>query len=147
MREVAIARPVIPADQPKRRVTLADATKRRVRIASLADQPGAADDVAAPPPDGSPVSFAAIREELARNRRSNGGRPGLVDADRKKIPVTDAVWRVVEKIAGDLAAPGFRPSAGQVAGVLLNIAARELTPTMAGEVRQRLEQDRRTSHA
>jgi hypothetical protein len=92
----------------------------------LTVQPGAGEDATAPPHDGSPVSFAAIREELARNRRSSGGRPGLVDADRKKIPVTDEVWHVVEKVAGRLAEPGFRPSAGQVAGVLLNIAAREL---------------------
>jgi hypothetical protein len=92
----------------------------------LTDQRGTGEDVTAPAHDGSPVSFAAIREELARSRRSRGGRPGLVDADRKKIPVTDEVWHVVEKIAGRLAEPGFRPSAGQVAGVLLNIAAREL---------------------
>jgi hypothetical protein len=92
----------------------------------LTDRPGAGEDVTAPAHNGSPVSFAAIREELARNRRSRGGRPGLVDADRKKIPVTDEVWHVVERVASHLAEPGFRPSAGQVAGVLLNIAAREL---------------------
>ncbi len=113
----------------------------------LAEQPGAADDIAAPAHGGSPVSFVAIREELARSRRSSGGRPGLVDTDRKKIPVTDEVWRAVEKIAGDLAEPGFRPSAGQVAGVLLNIAARELTPAMTSKVRQGLQHDRRTTHA
>jgi hypothetical protein len=135
------------ADPPKRRVTLADATKRRVRTASLAEQLGADDDVAAPAPDGSPVSFTVIREELARNRHSSGGRPGPIDADRKEIPVTDEVWHVVEKIAGEVAKPGFRPSAGQVAGVLLNIVVRELTPEMTSKVRQVLEQDKRTSHA
>ena len=82
-----------------------------------------------------------------RNCRSSGGRPGLVDADRKKIPVTDEVWRVVEKIAGDLAEPGFRPSAGQVAGVLLNIATRELTPGMTSKVRQGLKREKQETHA
>jgi hypothetical protein len=147
VREVDMARQVILTDQPKRRVVLADAGKRRVRVANLAAQLGAADESEAPASGGSPVSFVAIREELARRRHTSGGRPGLVDADRKKIPITDEVWSVVEKIAGELAEPGFHPSAGQVAGVLLNIVTRELTPGMTGKVGQRLKQDRRTSRA
>jgi hypothetical protein len=142
-----MARQVILADQPKRRVVLADAGKRRVRIGSLAERLGAGDDVAAPASGGSPASFVAIREELARTRRSSGGRPGLVNADRKKIPVTDEVWRVVEKIAGDLAEPGFRPSAGQVAGVLLNFATRELTPRKTSKLRQDLKRANRETPA
>jgi hypothetical protein len=145
--EVDIVRQVSLTGQAKRRVDRADAGKRHVRTASLAEQLGADDDGVAPAPGGSPVSFVAIREELARSRRSSGGRPGLADTDRKKIPVTDEVWRVVEKIAIDLAEPGFRPSAGQVAAVLLNIAARELTPGMASKVRQGLQREARESRA
>jgi hypothetical protein len=91
--EVDIVRHISLTGQAERQADRADTGKRHVRTASLAEQLGADDTIAAPAPGGSPVSFVAIREELARSRRSSGGRPGLADTDRKKIPVTDAVWR------------------------------------------------------
>lgn len=134
-----MARRLTFADRTKRRVVLSDTGKRPVDTANLASRLGAAEAVAAPPDAGSPVSFLAIREELARTRRSSGGRPGLRDTGRKKIPVSDEVWRIAQQVADDLAEPGFRPSTGQVAGVMLNIAARELLPELTAKVRHALK--------
>jgi hypothetical protein len=102
------------------RVILTGETKPRV---GLADAPGQG---------GSPVSFHAIRAEVANRLRSTGGRPGLPGAEPRKVTLTQEEWGMVRDLADAIARPGFRPSAGQVAGVLLGRAIRSarasLTP-------------------
>lgn len=52
---------------------------------------------------------------------STGGRPSLEGTDRRqKIPTSDADWKRFEEIAERLTDAELRPSAGQVAGVLLH---------------------------
>lgn len=77
------------------------------------------------PSGGSPITAFAIRQALAEELRSVGGRPGLSDADRRKIPVANPVWRMAEAMAARLAEDGFRPSPSQVASVVLTMAFRQ----------------------
>ena len=67
-----------------------------------------------------PITLFAVRQELYRRLQSTGGRPGLTDADKvSKIPMSDEQWKRVEELAVAIAGPGFSPSAGQVANVLV----------------------------
>jgi hypothetical protein len=76
---------------------------------------------------GSPLSVFQIRQELMRRLQSSGGRPSLSGTSgRKKIPLSDAQWRELEEIASDVASPGFSPSAGQIASVLLTLSLRSV---------------------
>ncbi|MBA4068032.1 MAG: hypothetical protein C0501_30870 [Isosphaera sp.] len=78
---------------------------------------------------GSPLSLFALRQELFRRLQSTGGRPGLPDADKvAKVPVSAAQWERLEEMAAAVSEPGFSPSAGQVANVLLAWALAQLGP-------------------
>jgi hypothetical protein len=71
----------------------------------------------------APVTLFALREELVSRLQSSGGRPGLAGATRRaKIPLRDDEWDKLEELAAALASPGFAPSAGQVASVLLTLS-------------------------
>ena len=71
----------------------------------------------------SPVTLFALREELMRRLQSSGGRPALVGTTRRaKIPLRDEEWQQLEDLASAIASPGFAPSAGQVASVLLRLS-------------------------
>ena len=72
-----------------------------------------------------PVTLMALRQELAARLGSSGGRPGFADTSKRaKIPLSDADWHALERLAAGLEVPGFRPSAGQVASVLLKLSIR-----------------------
>jgi len=92
---------------------------------SIAHAIGADRTEPSPPGGGSPVTWYAVREEAARRLRSTGGRPGLPGGELRKVAVTDQDWRMVRDLADSIAEPGFHPSAGQVAGVLLSHALHE----------------------
>ena len=65
----------------------------------------------------------------------SGGRPGLTDADKvSKIPMSDEQWKRVEELAVAIAGPGFSPSAGQVANVLVAWALDALGPDAVKEL-------------
>lgn len=128
--ETSVARRIVLTDEPKRRVLLTDTTKRRVNVADLATALGAGDVSPAAAAGGSPVSWFAAREEVAKRLRSTGGRPGLPDAEPRKVTLTDAEWDMVKQLTETMAEPGFRPSAGQVAGVLLGQAIRSAHASM-----------------
>jgi len=113
-----------PTEDVKPRVLLTDAPKRRVSTADLAAAFGASEVVAAPASGGSPAAWFAVREEIAQRLRSTGGRPGLPDAEPRKVTLTQHEWDMVKQLSEAIAEPGFRPSAGQVAGVLLGHAIR-----------------------
>ena len=71
----------------------------------------------------SPITLFALREELMRRLQSSGGRPALVGTTRRaKIPLRDEEWQQLEELASAIASPGFAPSAGQVASVLLRLS-------------------------
>jgi hypothetical protein len=76
---------------------------------------------------GSPLSLFQVRQELMRRLHSNGGRPSLSGtSDRKKIPLSHSQWHELEEIASEVASPGFSPSAGQIASVLVALSLRSV---------------------
>lgn len=80
-----------------------------------------------------PITLAAVRDEVIGRLQSTGGRPGLSGTTRRaKIPLSDQEWEQLEQIARSMAAPGFAPSAGQVASVLLSLSLQSLA-TQLGE--------------
>jgi hypothetical protein len=71
----------------------------------------------------APLTLFAVREELVNRLQSSGGRPALAGTTRRaKIPLSDKEWEQLEELAAAVAAPGFAPSAGQVASVLLSLS-------------------------
>jgi hypothetical protein len=88
------------------------------------------------------LGFLAVRQELIQKLRSSGGRPGFDNADRRKIPITDPVWRIVAKAAEDMAEPGFNPTPSQVASALLSLAVRTMAPNTVHEVGHALKASR-----
>ncbi len=115
---------VVLTDAAKPLVILTDAPKPRAGNADIPAALGAAETASAPAQGGSPLSWYAIRSEVAGRLRSTGGRPGLPGAEPRKVTLTREEWDMVRDLAEAIAAPGFRPSAGQVAGVLLGRAIR-----------------------
>jgi hypothetical protein len=73
----------------------------------------------------SPLTLLVVRQEIVRRLQSSGGRPALSGTTRRtKIPLSDAEWAELEKLAKDIASPECAPTAGQVASVLLTAALR-----------------------
>lgn len=128
--------------QTKRKLNLTGNMKRRVDPSVLENAIGAHETVPGPAGADTPVGFVAVRQELAGALRSTGGRPGFPDAERRKIPVTEPVWRIVAQAADNMAAPGFRPSAAQVASAILSVAARAMAPEMIREAEHALRASR-----
>jgi len=124
---------VVLTDAPKPRVALADAPKQPAAAADIAAALGASDVADAPARGGSPVSWCAIRAEVANRLRSTGGRPGLPGAEPRKVTLTRDEWDMVGELAKSIAQPGFRPSAGQVAGVLLGRAIRSARASLTSD--------------
>lgn len=76
-----------------------------------------------------PITLFALRQELFRRLTSTGGRPGLPDADKVgKVPLREEQWAKLDALAAAISEPGFSPSAGQVANVLLVWALDQLGP-------------------
>jgi hypothetical protein len=81
----------------------------------------------------SPLTLMVVRQELFRRLQSSGGRPALKGTTRRaKIPISDADWLELEKLAAAISSPGCAPTAGQVASVLLKLSLHKL----AAEVSQ-----------
>src|SRR5262245_599762 len=71
----------------------------------------------------APITLFALRQELVNRLQSSGGRPGLSGVTRRaKIPLGDKEWLDLEELAAAISSPGFTPSAGQVASVLLSLS-------------------------
>jgi hypothetical protein len=82
----------------------------------------------------APLTLFALREELVNRLQSNGGRPALVGTTRRaKIPLNDDEWEKLEELAAAMAAPGFAPSAGQVASVLLSLSLHSVASRVGSE--------------
>jgi hypothetical protein len=83
---------------------------------------------------GGPLSMIQVRQELGRRLQSSGGRPALADTNlRTKIPLSESQWRELEEIAIEVASPGFSPSAGQVASVLISLSLHSVRKRKAGK--------------
>lgn len=94
------------------------------------DAPTVADALGAAPQQqvprsGSPITLSLVRAELARTLKSTGGRPTIEGTDlRFKIPLSDAQLRALEEVAAEVSSPGFSPSPGQIASVLVSLGLR-----------------------
>jgi hypothetical protein len=81
-----------------------------------------------------PVTLFALREELLNRLQSSGGRPALTGVTRRaKVPLNDGDWLLLEELAAAVASPGFAPSAGQVASVLLTLSLHSVASRAAAE--------------
>jgi hypothetical protein len=70
---------------------------------------------------GSPFSLWALRSRLLTDVISTGGRPARKEAvARKKIPMTEAEWALLDEITRVLNRRGGKATPGQVAGILLH---------------------------
>jgi hypothetical protein len=132
-------RRVVLADQPKRRVLLKDASIRHASVANLDEELGAALVGNIASKGGSPLSFVSLREEAHSRLRSTGGRPGLEGVERKKIPLTHEDWERVEQVAYNIAEPGFKPSPGQVASIMLHMMLENWDASAAAEAKRNLK--------
>lgn len=126
----------------KRKVILAGGMKRRIDPSVLENAIGADETMPGPAEADTPLGFVAVRQELAGTLRSTGGRPGFPDAQRRKIPVTETVWRIVAQAAQTMAGPGFHPSAAQVASAILAVAVRTMAPETIREAEHALRASR-----
>src|SRR4051812_39726203 len=118
-----MARKIVTTDPSLRRIRDVGPAPSRVDPATVAEALGAADAGISIGMKGGPASLFQLRAELASRLHSTGGRPALEGATRRvKILVTDSQWRELEDLAASLSDPGFSPSAGQVASVLLSFS-------------------------
>lgn len=82
----------------------------------------------------APLTLLALRAELVNRLQSSGGRPALAGTTRRaKIPLRDDEWEKLEELAATIAAPGFAPSAGQVASVLLSLSLQSVAARIGSE--------------
>ena len=97
---------------------------------------------------GSAAALFALRQELARRLVSTGGRPRLEGTERRqKIPLADEDWTALEELAAGLSDERLRPTAGQVASVLLHHALEDTIDKAAlnSSVQERLRGVSRSS--
>src|ERR1700722_13847432 len=122
-----------PSTMPK--IIIKESTRPKLDPVEVAKALGAKPLPVKVPEGGGPLSLFAVRQELFRRLQSSGGRPGLPDADKvAKVPVSETQWKRLEELATAMAAPGFSPSAGQVANVLLSWALDHLGPEAIKEL-------------
>lgn len=74
----------------------------------------------------SPLGLFAVRQGLAERLRSTGGRPGLGELRRQKIPLSEADWPVLVSLAEALADEDVHPAAGRLASESLHRRLSEL---------------------
>ena len=80
-----------------------------------------------------PLSLFQVREEVFQRLQSTGGRPALTGTSRRtKIPLSDWQRKEIESIATEIASPGFSPSPGQIASVLISLSLRSLHENRRG---------------
>ncbi|MGH7171004.1 MAG: hypothetical protein ACRELG_12060 [Gemmataceae bacterium] len=104
----------------------------RIDPARIPEALGAEDSAEALTEALAPVTLLALREELLRRLQSSGGRPALAGTTRRaKIPLRDEEWEKLEELATAMASPGFAPSAGQVASVLLTLSLHSVASRIA----------------
>ena len=73
-----------------------------------------------------PMALFGLRQSLAARLHSTGGRPGLGETRRQKIPLSEEDWDLLCRIAERLTDDKGRPTPGQVASELLHQRLQEL---------------------
>lgn len=107
---------------------------RRIDPAQVQKKLGAEDVPAAITEALAPLTLLALRAELVNRLQSSGGRPALAGTTRRaKIPLSDEEWEKLEELAATIASPGFAPSAGQVASVLLSLSLLSVASRIGSE--------------
>ena len=80
----------------------------------------------------SPLALFALRQGLAERLRSTGGRPGLGELRRQKIPLSDADWEILVTLAEAVADEEIHPTPGQLASEILHRQLTELRDQLRG---------------
>lgn len=79
---------------------------------------------------GSPFTIKAVKQELLLRLRSSGGRPGLMGATRRqKIPLSEDEWQKLQKLSDELARANVNTTPGQIAGIIIHCALKNLEET------------------
>jgi hypothetical protein len=109
------------------------ASLRRVEAAGVEAALGAEATVARLHDALAPLTLFALREELVQSLQTGGGHPGCSGGTHQvKIPLGDKEWMELEELAAAVSSPGVRPSASQVASVLLTLSVRLVASQIAG---------------
>jgi len=109
------------------RISDSSPTYERIGIDEVSRALGADADNKGPAHRGSPFAFWALRSRLLSDVVSTGGRPGRKEAvTRKKVPMTEAEWKLLDEITRILNVRGVKATPGQVAGILLNQSITEV---------------------
>jgi hypothetical protein len=109
------------------RISDTSRTYERVGSKDVARALGAKADTQVAGHGGSPFAFWALRSRLLSEVVSTGGRPGRREAvTRKKIPMTEAEWKLLDEITRILNMRGVKATASQVAGILLTQSMTEV---------------------
>jgi hypothetical protein len=85
-----------------------------------------------------PVALFGLRQALAERLRSTGGRPSLGVSRRQKIPLDEADWELLCRIAELLSDEGVNPTPGQVASELLRQRLHQVSEEIEHEGRDQL---------
>src|SRR5262249_44041842 len=121
-------------ESTQRRLRTTESTQPRLDPAEVARALGAEPEGIKLDAALDPLTLLAVREELFRRLRSSGGRPALSGVTRRaKIPLKDEDWLQLEQLAEAVSSPGFAPSAGQVASVLLTRSLHALVEQLSHE--------------
>lgn len=137
-KELTMAKRIALTGTTNRQIVLKDTAARRISPSDVGDRLGA-ESVGAAPAMRSRLTFAAVRQEAFQRLKSTGGRRGLEGAERKKIPLTHRDWQIVERVADHIAEPGFRPSPGQVASILLSMTLDRMDKSVEAAVKRTLK--------
>ena len=127
-----MTRKITQVGQTSARVTQKGERFDRIDPALVADKLAAARIAAGAELRGGAAALFALRDELSRRIRSTGGRPCLEGTGRRqKIPLSDEDWTALEELAAGLSDEDLRPTAGQVASVLLHHALADIVDHVA----------------
>jgi hypothetical protein len=125
-------RKITQVSRTSARVKPAGAQFKRIDRKLVAERLGAQRVAVVAELRGGAAALFALREELARRLVSTGGRPCLEGtARRQKIPLSEEDWRALEELAAGLSDKELRPTAGQVASVLLHHALEDIVDDVA----------------
>jgi hypothetical protein len=131
-------------DKPARTVSIRRPRVRRIASVRVRAALSAEPFAAGPRHDDSALSLFALRSEIAKRLQSRGGRPALAGAEKRaKVPMARAQWRALERLAEKISESGFKPSAGQVASALLQVAMGRLRGSAAAAVKTVLKGQQR----
>jgi hypothetical protein len=118
-----MARRVTDTGRKARRVRTVSRTARKIAHGAVAAGLDVPAVVRVHTTQHEPLNLHGLQLQLRTALRSQGGRPGLVGAQRRqKIPMANADWKQLEALAGKLRADGLATTPGQVAAKLLHDA-------------------------